>query len=92
MDLLRGLPSTGTVALLMGCGSLSVCVSYFPQKIRLGLCPFSKGLHQQTSKKAIKHCRVEQPKARNPKGSTRALTDSTCPIMRDASLNSSTSR
>jgi hypothetical protein len=91
LNLLRGI-DLGLKPCLMGCGGLGMCAIRFPQKIRSGLCSFSKGLHLQTSKKAIKPCGAEQPKAINPKGSTRALTDNTRPIVRDASLNSSTSR
>jgi hypothetical protein len=44
---------------LMGCGALCVGVSGFPQKIHSNLRPFSKRLHHQTSKKAIRPCSIE---------------------------------
>jgi hypothetical protein len=58
LDFLRGL-DMGLQPCLMGCGALCVGVSGFPQKIHSNLRPFSKRLHHQTSKKAIRPCSIE---------------------------------
>jgi hypothetical protein len=70
LDILRGL-DLGLQLRLLGCCDLYVRTSRFPQQIRPSLCSFSKRLHQQASKIAIRPCGTQRPKTRNLKGSAK---------------------